>query len=318
MKKIFLFLCLSFTLNAQIEFDGVAYATLSDSFADNRVNENCFGLTIQVNSNNANMPLKDVEISILGDPEDNVYKTKKDGKTLIITGTAELSLKISGSSINYEGGSVQNILLEKGKMKELSINLHQKIEEQLVKKPVIYLYSDKELTLDMILKPKGDLSFSYPEYKNGWKLKVLPNAEISVNGRNYPYLFWEGTLWKSKSVSDFNSGFLVKKGETVDFLEEKLSFMGFNQREITDFITFWAPSLETHERNFIHFVCGEDYDEEVAELELSVIPDSEIRINMFFAPVDNNFSIKEQQLRKFERKGFTLVEWGGAKLSVLP
>jgi hypothetical protein len=39
---------------------------------------------------------------------------------------------------------------------------------------------------------------------------------------------------------------------------------------------------------------------------------------MFFAPVDNNFSIREQQLRKFERKGFTLVEWGGAELSVLP
>jgi hypothetical protein len=203
-------------------------------------------------------------------------------------------------------------------MKKLSINLHQKTDEQLVKKPVIYLYSDKELSLDMILKPKADLSFSYPEYKNGWKLKVMPNGEISVNGKNYPYLFWEGTLWNSKSVSDFSSGFLVKKGETIAFLEEKLSFMGLNQREITDFITFWAPSLEVNEHNFIHFVCGEKYIDEIAELEMSVLPDSEIRINMFFAPVDANFNIKEQQLKKFDRKGFTLVEWGGAKISVLP
>jgi hypothetical protein len=135
MKKILFLIFLSLSLKAQLKFDGVAYATISDTFTDNRVNENCYGLTIQVNSNNANMPIKDVEISILGDPEDNVYKTKKDGKTLIITGTAELSLKISGSSINYTGGNVENLLLEKGKMKKLTIELHQRRSEgQLEKK----------------------------------------------------------------------------------------------------------------------------------------------------------------------------------------
>jgi len=65
MKKILFLLLLSLSLKAQFSFDGIAYATVSDSFSDKRINENCYGLLIQVNSNNANLPLKDVEIRIM-------------------------------------------------------------------------------------------------------------------------------------------------------------------------------------------------------------------------------------------------------------
>ena len=318
MNKVLFLLFLSLSLSAQVDFKGLANATVSDSFSDKRVNENCYGLVIQVNSNNANFPLKDVEISINGDAKSNIYKTAKDGKTLIITESPELSLIISGQTIEYISGTIDNLKLTKGKMKKLSIYLHQQREELLEKKPVIYLYSDKELSLNIALKPKADITFSYPAYKNGWNLKVLPGGEILADGKKYPYLFWEGNLWNKRTAADFKDGFVVKKEQTVSFLEEKLAFMGLNRREICDFITFWAPLLENREYNFIHFSCAEAYSAEVAELELSIKPDSEIRINMFFSAVDANFIVPEQQLKKFLRKGFTLVEWGGSELGQLP
>ena len=35
---------------------------------------------------------------------------------------------------------------------------------------------------------------------------------------------------------------------------------------------------------------------------------------MTFVPLDEEISVPEQQLETFERKGFAVVEWGGAEL----
>ena len=42
-------------------------------------------------------------------------------------------------------------------------------------------------------------------------------------------------------------------------------------------------------------------------------PDSLLRINIHIKKVNKKFSIKEQELPRFERKGFVAVEWGGIK-----
>ncbi len=188
----------------------------------------------------------------------------------------------------------------------------------VARKPVIYLYPEDEIDISLSLNVRGEISFSYPAYNKGWKATVSPNGDIRIGEKTYPYLFWEGNLALKKSVSDFKSGFVVEKAQVVAFLEEKLSFMGLNQREMTDFITFWAPQMEQNDHNFVHFVCAEEYAAQIAELELSVKPDSEIRINMFFAPVNADFKATEQSLKQYKRSGFTVVEWGGALLNEMP
>ncbi|EWM55184.1 hypothetical protein RF007C_05775, partial [Ruminococcus flavefaciens 007c] len=43
-------------------------------------------------------------------------------------------------------------------------------------------------------------------------------------------------------------------------------------------------------------------------------PDSVLRVFMAYVTLDNAIDIELQQLNTFERKGFTVVEWGGSKV----
>ena len=49
-------------------------------------------------------------------------------------------------------------------------------------------------------------------------------------------------------------------------------------------------------------------------LEINPNPDTVIRVMMQFKGVKNCKAIKEQELYTPERKGFTVVEWGGTEI----
>ena len=53
-------------------------------------------------------------------------------------------------------------------------------------------------------------------------------------------LFWEA---KSYDEQNTNEGFIVSEENAEEFLEEKLIILGLNEKEKTDFITFWLPVL---------------------------------------------------------------------------
>jgi hypothetical protein len=50
------------------------------------------------------------------------------------------------------------------------------------------------------------------------------------------------------------------------------------------------------------------------ELNVTPKPDSMIRIFLSIMKLDKSINVKEQKLESVERKGFTVVEWGGSKL----
>ena len=50
------------------------------------------------------------------------------------------------------------------------------------------------------------------------------------------------------------------------------------------------------------------------ELNVTPKPDSMIRVFLSIKKLDAPTNIKEQKLLSNERKGFTLVEWGGSNL----
>ena len=54
---------------------------------------------------------------------------------------------------------------------------------------------------------------------------------------------------------------------------------------------------------------------EYMPLSFSEEPDSLIRIIMDFKPLNKKIKVKEKQLVSNERKGFSVVEWGGRKLN---
>jgi hypothetical protein len=71
--------------------------------------------------------------------------------------------------------------------------------------------------------------------------------------------------------------------------------------------------METNRINFIHFATDE-YDRHVP-LHITPKPDTVIRVFMLFRALDSPIAVTPQRLTKIERKGFTVVEWGGTELS---
>lgn len=178
-------------------------------------------------------------------------------------------------------------------------------------KPVIYLYPEQAQEVYVQLELDGEFTCTYPEYDNGWKVKAYPDGTLrdQVTGKEYNYLFWEGA---SETEYDLSRGFVVEGKDTAEFLEEKLAYLGLNERESNEFIVYWLPRMEENKYNLITFQ-GEKYTEH-AKLKISPEPDSILRVFMAYKPLDKPVDIPEQELEPFEREGFTVVEWGGAEM----
>ena len=98
------------------------------------------------------------------------------------------------------------------------------------------------------------------------------------------------------------------------FLIEKLEYIGLNTMETNEFVQFWLPILEKNETNFIHFFVNSEYDV-ISKNTIFPKPDTEIRLFMEFYELKEPLKISEQKLQKTERKGFTIVEWGGSDVT---
>ncbi len=174
-------------------------------------------------------------------------------------------------------------------------------------KPVIYLYPEEETAVSVKLDYDGELTATYPAYGDGWEVTALPDGTLRSDGKEYSYLFWEGV---SETEYDFSSGFVVPGEETAEFLQEKLALLGLTPREYNEFIVYWLPLMQENPYNLIAFQ-GEAYTDS-ARLEVSPEPDTVLRVFMAYKALKKPVEVPEQKLEPVERKGFTLVEWGGA------
>jgi len=181
-------------------------------------------------------------------------------------------------------------------------------------KPVIYLYPEEETEISVKLSfdDTARLTYSYPEYpeKTGWTVTAEPDSTLyDENGRQYSYLFWESA---NSRKWDMSSGFVVKGEDTVEFLQEKLEYLGLTPKEYNDFIVYWMPKMQDNKYNLITFQT-DDY-EEMAKLEITPEPDSVQRVFMTFKALDEYTEVPEQELVPFERHGFSVIEWGGSEV----
>ena len=190
---------------------------------------------------------------------------------------------------------------------------------QMVKKPVIYLYSDVETEVTLSIR-HPNITFTYPIMNPQWQVTTLPGGTVlnAADGKAYPYLFWEG---ESKvnyyTTSETIPGQLLSTDTLVSFLEHNLSAIGLNEKEQADFITFWAPQLVQKPYVFIQFLVDKQYDEMIAGLDVCPKPDAQLRVFMSYHLMELPFvpfKYEPQIFSSFERSGLTLIEWGGAEL----
>lgn len=198
--------------------------------------------------------------------------------------------------------------------------LPQDVMQITVDKPVIYCYAPTPLSITITPDFKSNLSFSYPPTKKGkWQVDLQKNG-LEVNHQPYPYLFWEG----KSNLSDLHNpnqkteGYILKTDTLISFLENQLNAFGFNNREKTDFITYWGPRMAIHNFVLIEFMTGDAYAEHIAEMQISPQPDEMLQLFMLFRGFEQYpdfLSIEEPASPiPLKRNGFTYVEWGGSEI----
>ena len=199
-----------------------------------------------------------------------------------------------------------------------TIKVYYKIEDNpsncgaVSYKPIIYLYPESDMNIDISFKDPSKLTTSYPKYINGWSVLAHPNGNITYNNKNYYALYYEAN--NSIEFSEKEDGFVVAKSDLIPFLEEKLSILGLNEREANEFIVYWLPILEENDYNYIRFADTSEVENNIP-LEINPAPNTLIRVLMTYKKADKNTKVKEQVLERKTRTGYTVVEWGGTKIN---
>lgn len=183
-------------------------------------------------------------------------------------------------------------------------------------KPAIYLYPTKTVSATVQLDYDGEIITDIPAYDaalGGWQVQAQPDGTLlAADGKQYPYLFWEGKPTNPDRYKNPTAGFVVAGQDTEKFLRSVLPRLGLIETEYEEFIEFWQPKLQSNPYTLIHF-AGADYKAE-ARLSVEPRPDSVLRIYMVTKALEKPIHIKPQVLVTPQREGFTVVEWGGTIL----
>ncbi len=179
-------------------------------------------------------------------------------------------------------------------------------------KPVIYLYPTRKTDVNVrVSLTNGRFTQCIPEGNGEWNVTATPDGKLTdkASGESYDYIYWEST---DNTEYDWSQGYAVKGSEAEAFLLRILPEMGLNENEYTEFIDYWLPRLEKNEYNLVTFQtkCYTD----TVRMDISPEPDSVLRLFMAFKRVDGPVYVERPKIEPFERKGFTVVEWGGAEI----
>ena len=191
------------------------------------------------------------------------------------------------------------------------VNVEQSRTEVTEKKPIIYFYPEEEMDLSVKIANDDRLLTSYPKYDDGWNIHLNEDGTFTTNDsdREYYALYFEA---RSNYDCTFEEGFYVNKDNALNFLEEKMNYIGFTNREVNEFMMYWLPILENNVHSLVYFELTEERNEE-CQLIFSTEPDTLIRTIVHIKKVDGEVSIPEQQLKHYDRNGFVVTEWGGVE-----
>jgi len=197
-------------------------------------------------------------------------------------------------------------------------------------KPAVYLYPEKRSLVNVKVYPRGELSYTDPPYdkEKGWTVWAEPtgdlygalSSETSAISK-YDYLYYESKLFDSE-IKKPEAGWVVKgvknessiKGkvsrEMQDLFERVLPELGLNEQEKADFENYWLGTLPDSPYYFVGLMglAQRDYLE---PLSVTPKPDTSIRFSLYFEPLSELKSVEEPIIQTPQRRGFTLVDWGG-------
>lgn len=179
-------------------------------------------------------------------------------------------------------------------------------------KPAIYMYPEKTTNVNVKLALDGKLTVSNPIYdaQNGWSVVAQPNGQLAepLTLSDYPYLYYEADL---NGVNIPKEGWVMEKSKIKYQISKIMTEIGFNEKEISDFMAYWLPRL-TEKPYYFVTLLPEDVINQKEKLTFSVEPNSLIRSRFVFEGLDAPISVKPlTNIQTHSRDGFTVTDWGG-------
>src|SRR3989338_10290811 len=185
-------------------------------------------------------------------------------------------------------------------------------------KPAVYLYPEKPTEINVKLNIAGNLTASIPDYDPalGWNVKAYPdgtiqqlNNETMQQSTTYPYLYYEADV---TGITIPKEGWVIEASGIRYQVSGIMKEIGFNEKEITDFLDYWQPRLEEKPYYFVTLL-PEEIISEKENLSLSLNPDTIIRTRVIFEGLDGPLSVMPlKNIPRHDREGFVLTDWGGA------
>lgn len=230
---------------------------------------------------------------LLGKDFECIFSNKDELKDFLANGLNEKYVT-DGSLIN-----------ELEKIENIKSDSWRPIDHTVVKKPAIYLYPTADnSSISVSIDPNGKITKTIPDYNGKWIVNVAKSGQID---KKYDYLFYEADLNESFTPTE---GWVVDYNDLSLFFDKFLPILGLNKKESTQFKQYWLRELKRANYYLISPVSKE-FIENNLKLDVTPVPDTVIRVILYFSPLDNPINIPTPVLEKPKRTGFTVVEWGG-------
>lgn len=207
-------------------------------------------------------------------------------------------------------------------------------------KPVVYLYPQQAEQITVKFTGKMRLDTQIPTYQDGWKILAQPNGllkdlqpqftscsklQASTFGseyayaacikNEYPYIYWAGRGLNAE-YPEPTQGWIVKQDDLSSFMNGKLDEIGLNAQEKKDMLDYWLVKMQKENTPYyrISFLQNAEMNQ-IAPMSIQPQPDSYTRVFLDYKPLVSmpKTVLEPQNLQKFDRKGFVVVEWGGLK-----
>lgn len=175
-------------------------------------------------------------------------------------------------------------------------------------KPVVYLYPTQ--TERVSVRVGADVTVSDPLYNpyTGWQVLAQPNGRLTVNGRQYGSLFWEGI--GAGRYPAITGGTVVPRADAAAVMRRQLVQQGLTSKEASDFLAYWRDKIPNSPYVRLTWFNTAQMNQ-LAPLRITPRPDTTIRVFLDMEGYDQPISLPAQQLNATPRHGFTVVEWGG-------
>lgn len=177
----------------------------------------------------------------------------------------------------------------------------------VARKPAIYLYPEVPTQINVDLFIKGEIIVSEPLYNNGWEVKAYPNGTIESSEGKHDYLFYEANL---DSLDLPHDGWCVDYDSLEIWMTETLENLGLNEKESAEFKEYWLETLP-YKPYYEIKLLSQEYVNEYMELDIIPIPNTVIRVHLYFKGIIDYENIKNPIISEPVNNGFTVVEWGG-------